>query len=281
MFFQTLFLNLLNRAPLCLGRVPAASIVGAVGGSSSSRRVDPRADLLEATERNAREAREEREAEERRAAREAKQKSAEARAVAAAKAQAEAADAEREAEAQQNQPPQFVIPLRAAAPDTPVPPLEEASRGQPEMEREVAPSPPTGAGRGSRPEVPTVQPAGGEPTVGGDLVISSPLRRRAGKATSAPDAQKTVDAGSSAQDLEAASDSSSGWTPGGGTAVLNVAAQDVRSRLQSQATALKQYTQEFLATRSAIRVSLLALDFFRGGASAHPLGVVPEFRVGC
>ena len=122
MFFQTLFLNLSNRAPLSLGRAPATSIVGAVGGSSSSRRVDPRADLLEAMERNTREAREEREAEERRATREAEQKSAEARAVAAAKAQAKAADAEREAEALQNQPPQFVIPLRAAAPDTPVPP---------------------------------------------------------------------------------------------------------------------------------------------------------------
>ena len=68
--------------------------------------------------------------------------------------------------------------------------------------------------------------------------------------------------------------------------MLNAAAQDVRNRLQSQATVLNQYTQEFLATRTAIRVSLLAFlflafEFFRGGASAHPLGVVPEFRVGC
>ena len=117
--------------------------------------------------------------------------------------------------------------------------------------------------------------------MGGDHVISLPLHRRAGKATSAPDAQKTVDAGSSAQDLEAASDSSSGWTPGGGTAVLNVAAQDIRNRLQAQATVLKQYTQEFLTTWSVIRLSppapLIAFNFFRGGASAHPLGVVPEF----
>ena len=214
--------------------------------------MDPRADLLEATERNAWEVREEREAEERRAAREAEQKSAEARAIAA---QAEAADAEREAEALQNQPPQFVIHLRAAAPDTPVPPLEEASRGQSEMEREAAPSPPTGAGRGGRPEVPPAQPAGGEPTVGGDLVISSPLHWRVRKATSVPDAQKTMDAGSSAQDLEVASDSSSGCMPSGGRPVLNVVAQDVRSRLQAQATALKQYTQEFLTTRSVIRMS--------------------------
>ena len=39
--------------------------------------------------------------------------------------------------------------------------------------------------------------------------------------------------------------------------MLNKAAQDVRARLQSQATALKNYNQEFLATRMAIQVSLL------------------------
>ena len=104
-----------------------------------------------------------------------------------------------------------------------------------------------------------MQPAGAEPTVGGDLVISSPLRRRAGKATSAPDAQKTVDTSSLAQDLEAASDSSSEWTPSGGTAELNTAAQEVRNRLQAQAASLQRYTQEFLATRAVIRVSPLAL----------------------
>ena len=48
---------------------------------------------------------------------------------------------------------------------------------------------------------------------------------------------------------------------------MNVAAQDVRTRLQAQATALRQYTDEFLATQAAIRVRLLILllldlDFF-------------------
>ena len=67
---------------------------------------------------------------------------------------------------------------------------------------------------------------------------------------------------------------------------MNVAAQDVWTRLQAQAATLRQFTDEFLATRAAIRVRLLILllldlGFFRGGASAHPLGVVPEFRVGC
>ena len=111
--------------------------------------------------------------------------------------------------------------------------------------------------------------------MGADLVVLSP------KATSEPDPQRAAGSSSWSHDLEMASISSPGWTPGSRTTVLNVAAQDVQTRLQSQAAALKQYTQEFLATRSAIRVSLLALDFFYGGASAHPLGVVPEFRVGC
>ena len=60
--------------------------------------------------------------------------------------------------------------------------------------------------------------------------------------------------------MEAAS-ASSGWTPGGGTAVVNVAAQDVRSRLQAQAAALRKYNDVFLATRAAIRVSLLVFAF--------------------
>ena len=95
--------------------------------------------------------------------------------------------------------------------------------------------------------------------------------RRAGKAASEPqkaasEPQPAVGSSSSARDAEAAS-ATSGWTPGGGTAVVNVAAQDVRTRLQAQATVLTQYTDEFLATRAAIRVSipillLLDLNFF-------------------
>ena len=38
-----------------------------------------------------------------------------------------------------------------------------------------------------------------------------------------------------------------------------MAAQEVQNRLQAQAASLQQYTQEFLATRAVIRVSLLAL----------------------
>ena len=122
------------------------------------------------------------------------------------------------------------------------------------------------------------------------MAVRVPPSRRAGKAACEPqkaasEPQPAVGSSSSARDAEAAS-ATSGWTPGGGTAVVNVAAQDVRTRLQSQAAALRQFTDEFLAMRAAIRVSILILfflelDFSCGGASAHPLGVVPEFRVGC
>ena len=108
--------------------------------------------------------------------------------------------------------------------------------------------------------MPPAQSAVGEPAAWTDLVVQSPSRQRVGKATSASDPQKAAGSRSSAQDVEAAS-ASSGWTPGGGTAVVNVAAQDVRNRLQSQASALRKYNDEFLATRAAIRVSLLILLF--------------------
>ena len=64
----------------------AASIVGGAGGSAGSRRVDPRAELQAATERNMRE---EREAAEKAAAQAAREQ-----ADVAAKAQTEAATAE-------------------------------------------------------------------------------------------------------------------------------------------------------------------------------------------
>ena len=78
------------RAPLSLERAAAGSVVESPGGSgSTTRRVDPRAALLEATERNAREAREEQEAREAEARRAAAAQSA--REEEAAKALAEAA----------------------------------------------------------------------------------------------------------------------------------------------------------------------------------------------
>ena len=79
----------MTRAPLSLERAAAGSVVESPRGSgSTTRRVDPRADLQEATERNAREAREEREARE-----------AEARKAAAAQAAQEEEEAKALAEA--------------------------------------------------------------------------------------------------------------------------------------------------------------------------------------
>ena len=74
---------------MSLERVAAASVVGSPGRSGSTRRVDPRAELQAAMERNAREAEELRAAAAKAAQEE--EESAKARADAAAKAQAEAA----------------------------------------------------------------------------------------------------------------------------------------------------------------------------------------------
>ena len=225
--------------------------------------MDPRADLREATERNAREAQEEWEAAERRTAQAAKEL-----ADAAAKARVEAAAAETKAEASHNQPPLLVIPLRAVALDIPVPPSEEVDQDPPVMERredhmvsvEGAPQmAPTGAGQSGQSAAAPEQPAGGEPEAGAGLEVQPALRRRAGGVTSAPEPHRAAGASQTAEALEAASASTSEWTPSGGTAELNTAAQEVRSRLQAQAASLQGYTQEFLATRAVIRVSLLAL----------------------
>ena len=74
-----------------------------------------------------------------------------------------------------------------------------------------------------------------------------------------PEPHRAAGASQTAEALEAASASTSEWTPSGGTAELNTAAQEVRNRLQAQAASLQRYTQEFLTTRAVIRVSLLAL----------------------
>ena len=251
------------RAPLSLERAAAASVVESPRGSGSTTRcVDPHADLQEATERNAWEAREEREAREAEARKAAAAQAAlEEEAVkvladAAARAQAEAAAAEAAGEVL------MVTPLRVAVPGSMEPSPEGASRDQPGpgrdddviiLERAPMPTPPTWAAQGGRPDQPPTQSAAGEPAVRTEMAVRTPPIRRAGKAASEP--QPAVGSSSSAQDAEAAS-ATSGWTPGGGTAVMNVAAQDVRTRLQGQAVALRQFTDEFLATRAAIRVSL-------------------------
>ena len=218
------------------------------------------------------------------------EETARAQADAVAKAQEDAAAVVEAEEALRNQPPQLIIPLRSVAPEILVVLLEGAGGDQPVMEREggdtvvlegeAVPPLSAGTGQGGQPEVPPEQPAGGAPTATADLVFLSPAHRRAGRAASEPDPQRAAGSSSLSHDLESATASSPGWTPGGGTAALNLAAQDVCSRLQSQATALQQCTREFLATQVVVRVSFLDHAFFCGGASVHPLGVVPEFRVG-
>ena len=218
---------------------------------------------MEATERNAREAREEREAVEKRTAQATKEQ-----ADAAAKARAKAAAAESEEEASHNRPPLLLVPLRAVAPDIPVPPSEEVDQDPPVMERreehvvfvEEAPqTAPTRTGQSGQPAAAPEQPARGEPEAGAGLEVQPTLRWRAGGGTSAPEPHRATGASQTAEALEAASASTSEWTPSGGTAELNTAAHEVRSRLQAQAASLQRYTQEFLATRGVIRVSLLAL----------------------
>ena len=198
--------------------------------------MDPRADLREATERNAREAREEREAAEKAAAQAAREQ-----AEAAAKAQTEA-------ESSRDQPQLLAIPLRAVAPDTPLPLAEDIIQDPPLMERREdlmvfagrAPSAaPTGAGQGGQLSAAPEGPTGGEPENRAGLEVQPATGWRAGGGAALPDLRRVTGAGRPAEDLEAASTATSEWTPSGGTGELNVAAQGVRSRLQAQAALLQ------------------------------------------
>jgi hypothetical protein len=186
-------------------------LIGAVEGSANTHRVDPLADLQEATEWNAREAREEREEVEQEKAEAAK--AAQVDADAAAKAQADAAtkvqtDAAAQAqadaaakvqaeEAAHGRTPQLVIPLRAVppAPENPAP-IGGSGNDQPVVERrggdaiilraEVPLQVPTAEARGSQSDVPPAPPVSGELVVGATPVVRPPGRRRAAKAASAP-----------------------------------------------------------------------------------------------
>nr|XP_020150824.1 actin cytoskeleton-regulatory complex protein PAN1-like [Aegilops tauschii subsp. strangulata] len=224
-------------------------------------------------ERNAREACEEREKAD-------AVKAAQAEADAATKAQADAATKEQadtaakeqvdavakaqEAEVAHSRAPQLVIPLRV------MPPAPEnkaltggAGDNQPALERgggdpvilgtEVSPPTPTAGAQTSRPDAPQVPPVGGELVVGLTPAIRTPVRRRATKETSAPRPLEIGAASSSTPNAEATSAAPPVWTPGGGTGVLNRAAQDVQAQFQAQGAALQQYTKAFLATRTAVR----------------------------
>ena len=144
--------------------------VRSVETSTTTRRIDPAADLREATEQNAREAREEQEA-----TRLKKAEADKAEATALKKlAETEAADAEkkRAEEAAHRQSAVFVIPLKF----TPPPPEFTVQTGEvgnenPVMERDaddtatpvviVPPPPPSGSAPGGQPADPPVPPTEG------------------------------------------------------------------------------------------------------------------------
>nr|XP_040253555.1 translation initiation factor IF-2-like [Aegilops tauschii subsp. strangulata] len=101
-------------APLSLEKSAAASIVGSVETSTTTRRIDPAADLREVRQRNAQEAREEQEA-----ARVEKAEAEKAEATALKKlVKAEAADAAKKQaeEAAHRQSAIFITPLNSAPP---------------------------------------------------------------------------------------------------------------------------------------------------------------------
>ena len=115
------------------------------------------------------------------------------------------------------------------------------------------------------------------------LQVASPVRRRLERATSAPRPREIGAASSAALDAEATSAAPTGWVHGGGTGPLNQLLLEVQAKLRAEGDALQACTRAHLAARTAIHVSFfsLILVFLYGGAPAHPLGVVPEFRAGC
>lgn len=238
--------------------------------ASTSRRIDPAADLREARERNTQEARDE---EVDRLAKAEADKAAASAARRLARAEAEAAERERLTEAARRQGPLLVTPLNTAPP----PPEFEATTGgagdeHPVMEREgsdvampdsfVPPPPPTSETRVEQPAEPPVLPA--ENVVVTDLTpqVRTPVRRHLEKAASAPRPLETGAMSSSVPDTEASSTAPTGWVRGGGTGTLNQAPLDIQAKLRAEVEALRRCNEAFLDSRVAIRVSLLLLLYF-------------------
>ena len=138
-----------------------------------------------------------------------------------------------EAEGSRDQPPLLAIPLRAVAPDTPLPLAEEIVQDPPLMERRedlvvfarrAPPAAPTRAGQGGQSSAVPEEPARGEPEDGAGFEVQPVMRRRAGGGTATPEPHRVTGASQTAEALEAASTSTSEWTPSGGTGELNAAA---------------------------------------------------------
>ena len=261
--------------------------MGSAETPATTRKIDPAADLREATERNAQEKRNEEEAlrlekaEADRAEASAKKKLAEAEAAAAAKQQAE--------EAARRQLALVVTPLNSAPP----PPeftgqigeaggenlVEEREGGEPSTPGANVPPPSEGV-PGEQPADPPVPPTEDEAVARLLLQVGSPTRRRLEKATSAPCPLEAGTASSAAPDAEATSAAPVGWVRGGGTGPLNRALLDVQAKLRAEGDALQSCTKAFLASRAAVRVcfflwSLFSCSSLWGRASA-PTGCSPR-----
>ena len=238
--------------------------------STTTRRIDPAADLREATKRNAREAREEQEA-----ARLEKAEAEKAEAASLKKlAEAEAADAAKKQaeEAARRQSAVFVTALNSAPPPPEfVAQTGEAGDEHPIMERDgsdvampdviVPPPPPSGSVQGEQPADPPVPPTENEVATCLTLEVGTPTRRRLAKAASAPRPLETGVASSSIPDTEATSAAPTGWVRVGGTGPLNKAMLDVQAKLRAEADAIKNCNKAYLASREAIRVCFLLLRF--------------------
>ena len=148
-----------------------------------------------------------------------------------------------------------------------------------------SPPPPSEGMRSERPADPLVPLTEDEAVARLLLQVGLPTRRCLEKATLAPRPLETGTASSAIPDAEATSTAPIGWVRGGGTGPLNQALLDVQTKHRAVGDAIQNCTKAYLASRAPVRVCFLFgpcfLVLLCGGAPAHPLGVVPEFRVGC
>ena len=213
--------------------------MGSVETYATTRRIDPAADLQEATERNTREKRNEDEAarlekaEAEKAEASALKKPEEAEATVAARHQAKEVAHRRSA--------LFVTPLNSAPPPPELTwqsgeaggelPIKERGGGDASMPDAVVsppPPPPTSrSAQGKQSADPPLLPTEDEAVARLLLQVGSPTCRRLEKATSAPRPLETGTAISTIPDTEATSAAPIGWVRGGGTGQLNQALLDV------------------------------------------------------
>ena len=262
------------RAPLTLERVVAASVMGSAETSATTRRIDPAADLREATERNAQEKCKEEEAarlkkaEAEKAETSALKKLEEAEAAVAARRQAKEVAHQRSAV--------FVTPLNSAPPPPEFMgqsgeaggefPIMERGGGDASMPDAIVPPPPSPppsrSAQGKQPADRSLPPTEDEAVARLLLQVGSPTHRRLEKATSAPCPLETGTASSTIPDAEATSAAPIGWVQGGGTGPLNQALLDVQTKLRAEGDAIQNCTKAHLASRAAIRVCFLLCPCF-------------------